>query len=254
MAIPRAFPSSGVARHGSGVAGHGYWRWLGTGATCDGDLHHRVRQIGRLPADGKAPYPLMVFASLLPWSFFSSSLAEASSSLISNRNAERISKIYFPRLIMPVAAVMIEFVDFLTSLGLFVALMIWYRFVPGWQIIFLPPFVALAWMAGLGIGTWITALNVKYRYFRYIVPFILQLGVYVSPVGFSSSIIPVQWRLFYSLHPLIGIIDGFRRCLPGGQGQFHWPGLVLSVCVSALFVCVGVRTFRKMERSFADLI
>jgi lipopolysaccharide transport system permease protein len=211
-------------------------------------------RLAKFPSDGTSPYPLMVFAGMLPWSFFSTGVADAADSLISNENGKLISKVYFPRLIVPIAAVMVSFIDFLVSFALFVTLMIWYRFVPGWQIVILPLFVAIAFMASLGIGTWITALNVKYRDFRYVIPFVLQLGLYVSPVGFSSSIIPEQWRLLFSVNPLVGVIDGFRWCLLGGQSQFFWPSLVLSVGVSAFFVWLGVRTFRKMERSFADLI
>ena len=211
-------------------------------------------RLAKLPTDGTSPYPLLVFAGMLPWSFFSTALADASSSLISNDNSKLISKVYFPRLIVPIAAVMVGFIDFLISFALFLALMIWYRFVPGWQIVILPLFVAIAFMASIGIGTWITALNVKYRDFRYVIPFILQLGLYVSPVGFSSSIIPDQWRLLFSVNPLVGVIDGFRWCLLGGQSQLYLPGVALSVGVSTFFVWLGIRTFRKMERSFADLI
>jgi lipopolysaccharide transport system permease protein len=211
-------------------------------------------RLAKLPSDGTAPYPLMVFAGMLPWSFFSTSLADASSSLISSTNANLISKVYFPRLIMPIATVMVGLVDFLISFALFLALMIWYRFLPSWQIIFLPLFVILGFAASFGIGTWITALNVKYRDFRFVIPFMLQLGVYVSPVGFSSSIVPDRWRLLFSLNPLVGVIDGFRWCLLGGQSHLYWPSLVLSVGVSAFFVRLGIRTFRKMERSFADLL
>jgi len=210
-------------------------------------------RIAGMPTDGDAPYPLMVYAGMLPWGFFSTSLADASSSLISAGNAGLISKVYFPRLIVPIAAVMVSLVDFLISFALFVALMVWYRFMPGWRIVFLPLFTAIVFMASLGIGTWVTALNVKYRDFRYVIPFMLQLGLYISPVGFSSSIIPHQWRLLYSINPLVGVIDGFRWCLLG-QSKIYWPAFVLSVGVTTLFVFLGVRTFRKMERSFADLI
>jgi lipopolysaccharide transport system permease protein len=210
-------------------------------------------RIAGMPTDGDAPYPLMVFAGMLPWGFFSTSLADASSSLISAGNAGLISKVYFPRLIVPIAAVMVGLVDFLISFALFVALMVWYRFMPGWRMVFLPLFTAIVFMASLGIGTWVTALNVKYRDFRYVIPFMLQLGLYISPVGFSSSIIPHQWRLLYSINPLVGVIDGFRWCLLG-QSEIYWPAFVLSVGVTTLFVFLGVRTFRKMERSFADLI
>jgi lipopolysaccharide transport system permease protein len=211
-------------------------------------------RLAKLPSDGSVPYPLLVFAGMLPWSFFSASVADAANSLISNSNTHLISKVYFPRLIMPAAAVMVGLADFLISFVLFVAIMIWYRFAPGWQLVFLPAFLAIAIMASLGIGTWITALNVKYRDFRYVIPFLLQLGLYVSPVGFSSNILPPQWRLVYSINPLVGVIDGFRWCLLGGQSSLYWPGLLVSTAVSVFFLLLGVHTFRKMERSFADLI
>jgi lipopolysaccharide transport system permease protein len=162
--------------------------------------------------------------------------------------------VYFPRLVVPIAAVMTAFVDFLISFVILVGLMIWYQFVPDWQILLLPAFAAIAFMASLGIGVWITALNVKYRDFRYIIPFIVQLGLYVSPVGFSSSIIPGGWRLLFSLNPMVGVIDGFRWCLLGGESQLYLPGLGLSFCVTAFFLWLGTRKFRKMEKSFADLI
>jgi lipopolysaccharide transport system permease protein len=170
-------------------------------------------KLAKLPSDGTAPYALMVFAGVLPWSFFATALADASNSLIGNANL--ISKVYFPRLVVPIAAVMVAFVDFLISFAILVALMIWYQFMPGWQILLLPAFAGIAFMASLGVGVWITALNVKYRDFRYVIPFIVQLGLYVSPVGFSSNIIPDQWRLMYSLNPMVGVIDGFRWCLLG---------------------------------------
>jgi lipopolysaccharide transport system permease protein len=209
-------------------------------------------KLARLPPDGTAPYALMVYAGMLPWTFFSTALAEASNSLIGNANL--ISKVYFPRLIVPAAAVIVAFVDFVIGFALLVFLMAWYRFLPGWQLALLPAFVAIAFMASLGLGLWITALNVKYRDFRYVIPFIVQLGLYVSPVGFSSNIIPGQWRLIYSLNPMVGVIDGFRWCLLGGESQLYLPGLWLSLVATAFFVWFGVRQFRKMEKSFADLI
>ena len=189
---------------------------------------------------------------LLPWSFFATALTDTSNSLIGNANL--ISKVYFPRLIVPIAAVMVAFVDFLISFAILVALMVWYQFVPGWQVLLLPVFAGIAFMASLGVGVWITALNVKYRDFRYIIPFIVQLGLYVSPVGFSSSIVPDQWRLVYSLNPMVGVIDGFRWCLLGGDSRLYWPGLVLSLAVTGFFLWLGIRQFRKMENHFADLI
>jgi lipopolysaccharide transport system permease protein len=208
--------------------------------------------LAKLPSDGATPYALMVFAGMLPWSFFSTALADASSSIVSNANL--ISKVYFPRLIVPIAAVMTAFVDFLISFAVLVGLLLWYQFIPGWNILLLPAFMLTACLASLGIGAWITALNVKYRDFRYAIPFILQLSLYLSPVGFSSSMIPEAWRLLYSLNPMVGVIDGFRWCLLGGESQLYLPGVGLSFCVTMLLLWVGLRQFRRMEKSFADLI
>ena len=155
---------------------------------------------------------------------------------------------------MPTASVIVALVDFLISFGILVALMVWYQFMPGWQILLLPVFLAIAILASLGPGLWITALNVKYRDFRYVIPFIVQLGLYVSPVGFSSSVVPEQWRLLYSLNPMVGVIDGFRWCILGDQSGLYLPGFFLSIGVAAFFLWLGIRQFRKMERSFADLI
>jgi lipopolysaccharide transport system permease protein len=209
-------------------------------------------KLAKLPSDGATPYALLVFAGILPWSFFSTALADASNSLVSNANL--ISKVYFPRLIIPIAAVITAFVDFLISFAILIGLMVWYRFMPGWQIVMLPMFVASAFMASLGIGLWITALNVKYRDFRYVIPFIVQIGLYVSPVGFSSNIIPGAWRILYSLNPMVGVIDGFRWCLLGGESQLYLPGVGVGLCVTTFFLWFGIRRFRKMEKNFADLI
>jgi len=209
-------------------------------------------KVAKLPSDGTAPYALMVFVGMLPWTFFSTALSEASNSLIGNANL--ISKVYFPRLIVPTAAVMVALVDFLISFIILVGLMVWYRFVPGWEIALLPPFIVLAFLASLGPGLWITGLNVKYRDFRYVIPFIVQFGLYVSPIGFSSNVIPEQWRLVYSINPLVGIIDGFRWCILGGESPVYLPGLLLSIGITTVFLWIGVTQFRKMEKSFADLI
>jgi len=209
-------------------------------------------RIARLPTDGNAPYALMVFAGILPWTFFSTGLSEASNSLINN--ASLISKVYFPRLIVPTAAVVVAFVDFLISFSILVVLMGWYRFWPDWRIIVLPTFALLAFLASIGPALWITSLNVKYRDFRYVIPFIVQFGLYVSPVGFSSSVVPPQWRLVYSLNPMVGVIDGFRWCILGRQSELFLPGLVTSVAVIAFFLWFGVHQFRKTEKSYADLI
>jgi len=209
-------------------------------------------QIARLPSDGTAPYPLMVLAGILPWTFFSTGLSEASNSLINNANL--ISKVYFPRLIVPTATVVVALVDFLISFSILVLMMAWYQFLPGWQILVLPIFVLLAFFASVGPALWITALNVKYRDFRYVIPFIVQFGLYVSPVGFSSSVVPEQWRLLYSLNPMVGVIDGFRWCILGGQSGLYAPGLAMSIGVTAFFLWFGIRRIRAMEKSFADLI
>ena len=209
-------------------------------------------RLANLPSDGDAPYPLLVFAAMLPWSLFSSSLGEASNSLIGNANL--ISKVYFPRLIIPAATIVTAFVDFLISFVILLGLMVYYRYAPGWTMLLLPLFLLLALLASLGPGLWITALNVKYRDFRYVIPFIVQFGLYVSPVGFSSSVIPDRWRLLYSLNPMVSVIDGFRWCILGGDSAIYWPGFALSLVVVAFFLWLGISRFRKMEKTFADLI
>ena len=208
-------------------------------------------KLAKLPSEGSAPYAIMVFAGMLPWAFFSGALSDASNSLVGSANL--ISKVYFPRLIVPVAAVGVALVDFAINLTMLVLLMIWYEFLPGWRIIVLPVFAGIALFASLGPGLWLTALNVKYRDVRYIIPFLVQFGLYVSPVGYSSNVVPEQWRLLYSLNPAVGVIDGFRWCIIGGQ-QLYLPGIILSACVTAIFFWFGIRQFRKMESSFADVI
>ena len=209
-------------------------------------------RVAKLPSTGAAPYALMVLAGMLPWTLFSTALGEASNSLISNSNL--ISKVYFPRLIIPSASVITAFIDFLISFSILVILMIYYKFMPGFQLLFLPVFMILGFLASLGPGLWITALNVKYRDFRYIIPFVVQFGLYVSPVGFSSAIIPMKWRLLYSLNPIAGVIDGFRWCILGHESPIYWPGFLVSMAVTGAFLVLGVVKFRKMENSFADLI
>ena len=209
-------------------------------------------RLAKLPSDGDVPYALMVFSAMLPWTLFSTSLSEASNSLVDNANL--ISKVYFPRLIVPTATVVAAFVDFIVSFVILLFLMVYYQFAPTWNIVLLPAFLLLALLASIGPGLWITSLNVKYRDFRYIIPFFVQFGLYVSPVGFSSQVIPQQWRLLYSINPMVGVIDGFRWCILGGQSPLYWPGFSLSLTIVAFFLWLGVRQFRKMERTFADLI
>jgi lipopolysaccharide transport system permease protein len=209
-------------------------------------------RIAKLPSEGSAPYPLMVLAGMLPWTFFSAALSDASNSLIGS--AGLISKIYFPRLIIPTATIVVAFVDLAISFGILGVMMIWYQFLPIWRIVLLPVFVLLAFLASLGPGLWVTALNVKYRDFRYVIPFALQLGLYISPVGFSSSVVPAKWRLVYSLNPMVGVIDGFRWCILDRESHLDWRGLAISLTAITFFLWLGIRQFRKMERTFADLI
>lgn len=208
-------------------------------------------KVAKLPSDG-VPYPILVFAAMLPWQFFANAFSEAGNSLISNANM--ISKVYFPRLVIPGSAVIVSFVDFLISGSILVALMLWYGFLPDWRILTLPLFILIAFAAAMGAGLWIAALNVKYRDFRYIIPFVVQFGLYISPVGFSSNVIPEQWRVIYSLNPMVGVIDGFRWAILGGNAQFYWPGFVVSLCLVGLVLVTGIMYFRKTERSFADVI
>jgi lipopolysaccharide transport system permease protein len=207
-------------------------------------------KLAKLPSEG-VPYPILVFAGLLPWQFFSSAFTEAGNSLVGNANM--ISKIYFPRLIVPASTVIVSFVDFLVSGVIMIGLMFWYRFAPSWHAIALPVFIFLAFAAAMGSGLWVAALNVKYRDFRYIIPFMVQFGTYVSPVGFSSTIIPQRWRLLYSINPMVGVIDGFRWAILG-SGNFYWPSLALSVGVTTVLLITGTVYFRRTERTFADVI
>jgi len=208
-------------------------------------------KLAKLPSNG-VPYPILVFAGLLPWQFFANTLGECSISLIDNSNL--ISKVYFPRLIVPVSTVIVSFVDFLISGTILLGLMAWYNFVPDWRILTLPIFMLIASAAALGGGLWFAALNVEYRDFRYVVPFIVQFGLYISPVGFSSNIVPDKWRLLYSLNPMVSVIDGFRWSILGGNYQINPPAFILSLLLVIVLLISGIWYFRKMERTFADKI
>jgi lipopolysaccharide transport system permease protein len=208
-------------------------------------------QLAKLPSQG-VPYPILVFAGMLPWQFFSNALSECSNSLVGNANL--ISKIYFPRLIVPTSAVIVSFVDFMISIMILLGLMAWYSFIPDWRILTLPLFTLIACAASMGAGLWLAALTVQYRDFRFVVPFIVQFGLYISPVGFSSIIVPEQWRLIYSLNPMVGVIDGFRWAILGGESNLYLPGFGLSLTLVFLLLWSGIWYFRKMERTFADVI
>src|SRR2546421_11170978 len=196
-----------------------------------------LRRLVALPA-GAIPDAILVFAAVLPWQFFSSALSEAASSLIGNANL--VSKVYFPRLVIPCAAVLTSLVDFLITLVLMAILMLWYGFAPGWELVALPVFVLQSFALALGLGLFLAALNVEYRDFRYVVPFIIQFGLFVSPVGFSSSIVPEKWRLLYSLNPMVGVIDGFRWAISAGRAPLFLPGVAASISVLILLFVSGL--------------
>jgi len=208
-------------------------------------------KIAKLPSTD-APYPILVFTALLPWQFFANALQESSNSLISN--SSMISKIYFPRIIMPVSSMIVALVDFAISFVLLGIIMIFYHFIPSWKIIFMPLFLLLAILVSTGAGLLISALNVKYRDFRYIVPFIIQFGLYISPVGFSSDTIPGKWRIIYSLNPMVGVIDGFRWSIIGKGVQFYIPGFIISIILTIILFIIALIYFRKTEKTFADRI
>lgn len=208
-------------------------------------------RLAQLPNEG-VPYILLVCAAMLPWQFFANAFTESSQSLIAN--APMLTKVYFPRLIIPASAVVVALVDFFISLLILLGLMVWYRFVPGWQVVWLPAFLLMAILVTMGAGFFIAALNVKYRDFRYIVPFIVQFGLYVSPVGFSSNVIPADWRWLYALNPMVGVIDGFRWCLLGGSFRLETTSFAISIALTILLFVFGLFYFRRMERSFADVV
>jgi lipopolysaccharide transport system permease protein len=218
-------------------------------------------RIAKLSAPAGVPHFLVVMAAQLPWQFFATSLSASSNSLILNGNL--ISKIYFPRLIVPAGSVITSFMDFLITAGLVSLMMVWFHFLPDWRILALPLFVALAFGAAFGAGLWLCTLNVKYRDFRYIIPFIMQFGVLISPVGFISAYVPKIWhwhgldipaRLLYSFNPMVGVIDGFRWALLRGQTDLWWPGILTSVALTTVLCSSGIWYFRKMEKTFADVI
>lgn len=209
-------------------------------------------KIANLGAGTSAPYALVVSAATLPWQFFAGALSDCSNSFLTN--SQLLSKVYFPRLIIPASAVIVSFVDFLISGMILLGLMIFYNFVPSWRIITLPLFILIAFAAAIGAGLWLASLTVKYRDFRYIVPFIVQFGLYISPVGYTSDRVPAAWRLLYSLNPMVSVIDGFRWAILGQDIKLYWPGFVLSLLLVVLLLITGFWYFRKTERTFADII
>jgi lipopolysaccharide transport system permease protein len=210
-------------------------------------------RIAHMPMAGYAPYAILVFSGLLPWQFFSNALTESSNSLLGNERL--ITKVYFPRIIIPASSVITSFIDFLISFVILVGLFIFYQYTPPVWIILLPAFWIMLVMASFGPGLWLTALNVKYRDFRHIIPFIIQLGIFISPVGYDSSRIPVDWRWVYAINPMAGVIDAFRWCTvqEAPNPLLHYP-FYISLAVTIFFMLLSVYQFRKMEKSFADLI
>ena len=209
-------------------------------------------KLANLPTEGIAPYPIMVFAAMLPWYFFSTTLQESSMSLITN--AGLLSKVYFPRIIIPTTPLFVILIDFAISFVILILMMGWYQFIPNIKILLLPLLLILAILTSLGAGLWISSLNVKYRDFRYVVPFIVQIGLYISPVGFSSSVVPEHWRFLYSLNPMVGVIDGFRWAILGNESAIYLPGFSISVTLAIALFVSGIWFFQKTERKFADII
>jgi len=207
-------------------------------------------KLAKLPSEGEAPYAIMALAGLLPWLFFSNALTESSNSLISNTNL--FTKVYFPRILIPASSIVLGFVDFLITFALLLLLMIPYQFVPSVNMVFLPVFFFLTFLASFGVGLLMSTLNLKYRDFRYIVPFIVQFGMYISPVAFSSSIVPERYQFLYSLNPMVGVIDGFRWCIIGGDIPLNVNSLMISTAVIVAFAWLGVYYFRKTEKMLAD--
>jgi lipopolysaccharide transport system permease protein len=205
----------------------------------------------KLPSYG-VPYPLLVLAAMLPWQLFINAIQEGSNSLVANTNM--ITKVYFPRLIAPASSVVVSLVDFLISLVLLIFFMAWYHVTPGVRLLTIPLFTFLVVVASLGATSWLSALTVKYRDFRFVVPFIVQFGMYASPVAFSSRIVPERWRLLYSLNPMVGIIEGFRWAILGSGAELSWTSFLLSIIGVAVLLWSGIWYFRRTERSFADVI
>ncbi|MBK0399752.1 ABC transporter permease [Limibaculum sp. M0105] len=213
-------------------------------------------KLAGLPSEGAAPYAIMVYAAMLPWQFFANSLSASGNSLVGN--ARLISKIYFPRLVIPTASVITAFIDFLIAFVILLALMGIYNFWPSWRLLTLPVFTCIAFLAAIGPGLLLASLNVKYRDFRYVIPFIVQFGLYISPVGFSTSIVREKLGealfMIYALNPMVGVIDGFRWAILGAEATVYWPGLAISLAAISLFLWLGITRFRRTEKTFADVI
>jgi lipopolysaccharide transport system permease protein len=208
-------------------------------------------RIAQLPSEG-APYALLVFSGMVPWFFFASSVSESSGSLVANANL--LSKVYFPRILIPLSSILVAAVDFLIAMGLLIVLMLFFDLLPSWRLLTLPLFLTIALGAAIGLGLSFSALNIRYRDFQFIVPFLLQMGIYASPIGFSISVIPEKWHLLYAINPMVGVIEGFRWAVLGGVFELRWDIVAVSGCVAVILLCVGVSFFRRFERGIADVI
>ncbi len=208
-------------------------------------------KLAKLPSEG-VPYMVLVVAGVLPWQFFSTAVSEAGASLTAN--VSLVSKVYFPRMILPLSGILVACVDFLASLVILVGVLGWYGVVPDWRVLALPLVIAFGIVASGGVGIWLAALNVKYRDFRYVLPFVVQVGMYVSPVGFTSALVPEEWRIVYSLNPMVAVIDGFRWALFAGKAEIYWPGFMASTGVGIIMLLAGIWYFRRTENHFADII
>jgi lipopolysaccharide transport system permease protein len=208
-------------------------------------------RIAQLPSEG-APYALLVFSGMVPWFFFASSVSESSGSLVANANL--LSKVYFPRILIPLSSILVAAVDFLIAMALLIVLMFFFDLLPSWRLLTLPLFLTIALGAAIGLGLSFSALNIRYRDFQFIVPFLLQMGIYASPIGFSISVIPEKWHLLYAINPMVGVIEGFRWAVLGGVFELRWDIVAVSGCVAVILLCVGVIFFRRFERGIADVI
>jgi len=216
-----------------------------------GVLSYIFGKLAGMPADG-VPYPILVAAAMLPWQFFASSVSDSSNSLLAG--SELVAKVYFPRLILPGSSMVVNLIDFAVSCVILVGLFVVYRFVPSPAIVAVPLFLLLAAVTAAGLGLWFAALIVRYRDIRHLVPFLLQLGLFASPVGFSSDVVPADWQLLYALNPMVGVIDGFRWSILGGAHELNLPALAVSVGVAVALLASGLAHFRRVERTFADVI
>ena len=216
-----------------------------------GVLSYIFGELAGMPADG-VPYPILVAAAMLPWQFFASSVSDCSNSLLAG--SELVAKVYFPRLILPGSSMVVNLIDFAVSCVILAGLFVAYRFAPSPAIVAVPLFLLLAAVTAAGLGLWFAALVVRYRDVRHLVPFLLQLGLFASPVGFSSDVVPAQWQLLYALNPMVGVIDGFRWSILGGAHELHAPAVAVSVVVAVALLVSGLAYFRRVERTFADVI